>query len=84
MKLTRKEFNKSVQVFSRLIKLHSLVLGCYEWSRKAEKFVPVKDFQERFDVVIKTAQGLKRHNPTQIVVARMAELGFDKKEKKDG
>lgn len=83
MKLTRKDFNKSVQVFSRLIKLHSLILGCYEWNDKAKKFVPAKDFQEKFDIVIKTSQQLKRHNPVQVVVARISELEFKKEEKKN-
>ena len=83
MKLSRKEFNRSVQVFSQLVKLHSLVMGCYEWNRKVEGFVPTRDFQERFDIVIKTAQRLKRHNPVQVVVARMSELEFEK-EKKHG
>ena len=83
MKLSRKEFNKSIQVFSQLIKLHSLIKGCYEWSRKANTFVPTKDFSEKFEAVIKTSQRLTRHSPIQIVTARMAELDFDKKEKKD-
>lgn len=82
MALSRKEFSKSIQVFSRLIKLYSLVTGCYEWSTKTNKFVPVKDFSERFDGVIKTCQELKRHNPLKMVLARMNDLQLEKKEKK--
>ena len=81
MKLTRREFNKSVQVFSLSAKLHNLLLGCYEWSNRAKGFVPVKGFQEKFDVVIKTSQQLKRHNPTEIFTRRLVELDFKKEEK---
>ncbi len=83
MKLTRREFNKSVQVFSLSAKLHNLLLGCYEWSNRAKGFVPVRGFQEKFDVVIKTSQQLKRHHPTELFAKRLLELDFEK-EKKNG
>jgi hypothetical protein len=58
-------------------------LGCYEWSNKVKGFVPVKGFQEKFDVVIKTSQQLKRHYPTELFAKRLLELDFEK-EKKHG
>lgn len=80
--MERHEYNKSIQIFSLCSKLYSLVRGCYVWDNYSKQYIPAKKFSEQFDVVIKTAEDLKRHKAVEFLMEQIKILEAPKREKR--
>lgn len=82
MDTTRVEYNKMLQIYSLCSKLYSLVQGCYYWDRKSKQYMPVKNFTEQFNVVIKTVEDLKRHRAFNFLMEQIEHLQVPSKVRK--
>jgi len=82
MGVDRVQYNKTLQIYSLCSKLYSLVQGCYYWDRKIKQYMPVKNFTEQFNIVIKTVEDLKRHRAFQFLMEQIEGLEAPKREKR--
>ena len=80
--MDRLDYNKSIQIFSLCSKLYSLVRGLYTWDNRIKQYSPVKKFSEQFEVVIKTAEDLKRYGVVEFLMGKIKELEVPKRERK--
>jgi len=78
----RAEYNKALQVFSLFSKLYSLTRGLYAWDNRVKSYMPVKNFTQQFEVVIKTAEDLHRHKAVEFLMEQIKNLEVPKREKR--
>jgi len=78
----RAEYNKSIQIFSLCSKLYSLSRGLYRWDNNVKRYLPIKNFTQQFEVVIKVLEDLKRHRVVEFLMEQIKVLEVPKRERK--
>jgi len=77
--MERHEYNRTLQIYSLLSKLYSLTRGLYAWDARIKQWMPVKNFTAQFEVVIKTAEDLKRHKVIEFLMGQVKNLQVPKR-----